>query len=415
MKSYVSFLRVLVLVALCMMAFVISNADAAGHWRTITVTQLSGTPATNIQVPVVVDWATLTSASPAGSDLRFALPDALLSHFIEPGTWGTSRSLAWVKVPSIPPFGSTSFKMYYGDPSLGLESDFNSTFPSSYHLAGGTVTLSGAQNFESFEVGPGATVIVTGESPFSIAGRRVVIGGSINAAGRGWQSSTGPFADGVGPGAGGGGNGGGGGGGGYGGAGGSGGGDPHGLGGAIYGSENPLESAMGSSGGNALAAGGAGGGVILISASRLTVTGVVDASGASGSHAESEIGGGGGSGGGIRLFARDLVLNGTVVANGGAGGSGFLSGGGGGGGGRIKILFDHYTNSAVDIRTDGGPAGFSSLGPAEAGGGGTIHVGTFVESNLPPPEPLNVTVGSEDGGPTPTAHGSWGWIKALYR
>jgi hypothetical protein len=414
MKSYISFLRLLVPVALCMMAFVISTADAAGHWRTITVTQLSGTPATNIQVPVVVDWATLTNASPAGSDLRFALLETALSYFIEPGTWGTSRSLAWVKVPSMPAFGSISFKMYYGDSSFGLPSDFNSTFPSSYHLAAGTAILSGAQNFESFEVGPGATVIVTSESPFSIAGRRVVIGGSINAAGRGWQSSTGPFADGVGPGAGGGGNGGGGGGGGYGGAGGLGGGDPHGLGGAIYGSENPLESAMGSSGGNALAAGGAGGGVILISASRLTVTGVVDASGASG-NAESEIGGGGGSGGAIRLFARDLELNGTVVANGGAGGSGVLGGGGGGGGGRIKILFGHDTSSAVDIRTDGGPAGSSPLGPAGAGGGGTIHVGTFIESNLTPPEPLDVTVGPEDGGPTPTAHESWGWIKALYR
>jgi len=63
------------------------------------------------------------------SDLRFTGPDGvtLLPYWIESYT-ASSVAYVWVKIPSIPASGSTTFYLYYGNPSASSASDGASTF-----------------------------------------------------------------------------------------------------------------------------------------------------------------------------------------------------------------------------------------------------------------------------------------------
>ena len=93
----------------------------------------------------------------------------------------------------------------------------------------------------------------------------------------------------------------------------------------------------GGGGGSSGASGGKGGGVIAISAARLRVAGLIDASGTGGSM-EYYGGSGGGSGGSILLRVVSATLS-SVTATGGGGGWSYYTntGGGSGGAGRIRI------------------------------------------------------------------------------
>ncbi len=97
-----------------------------------------------------------------------------------------------------------------------------------------------------------------------------------------------------------------------------------GAGGGTAGNEELLPLRGGCSGVGAETIGGpagGGGAVQLVSRTKITVDGILEANGAGG-RGGGEGSGGGGSGGGILLEAPQVTINGNVVANGGGGGAG---------------------------------------------------------------------------------------------
>jgi hypothetical protein len=96
----------------------------------INNTQNSNT-LTDYQVKVVLDTASLISAGkmkPDGSDIRFTDEDGQtqLSYWIESGI-NTTKTVIWVKVPSIPALSTKTIYMYYGNPSATSQSDPRAT------------------------------------------------------------------------------------------------------------------------------------------------------------------------------------------------------------------------------------------------------------------------------------------------
>jgi hypothetical protein len=282
-------------------------------------------------------------------------------------------------------------------------------------LRGNTVTILG-------------TVQVTGDRPFVILARSIIVEGVLDASGH--SETPGP-AGGAPGGAnedGFGGSGlsmgsstGGGGGGGFGDLGGVGGGGvtpacmnnaPGGSAGETFGAPEILVLAGGGSGGTGAAAtscersrGGGGGGAIQLSAIErifVTATGVVTAGGGGGrggllcANAANApaAGAGGGAGGTVYLDAPELDVVGVVSANGGGGGGSGNSNNGPGGdgadaGGRIEPASGGMEGGGGDSRVGG--AGGARDAAAEKGGGGCEAdggggggaVGRIVQRGLP--------------------------------
>jgi hypothetical protein len=123
-----------------------------------------------------------------------------------------------------------------------------------------------------------------------------------------------------------------------------------------------------------------GGGVAVIRvAGRVSVNGVIDATGGSGQ-------GGGGAGGSVNIRAGELLGNGSISAKGGDGVPN--NGGGGGGGGRVAVVLTKAaTFGSVTLNAAGGAGGTRSLG---YGAAGTIYLqgagqaaGMLIVSNPP--------------------------------
>ncbi len=258
-------------------------------------------------------------------------------------------------------------------------------------LDGASVTLSGAKSYGTVQLTNGARINVAHYDGAESTGWLEIHADSIlvdetssivadGAGYRGVHNGTGEAPEGS--------NGGGrggsccmdaGGGGGYGGPGGVGGRDGcSGVdgsgGGAIYGTEDGPDIAMGAAGGAAGSAdgddggyGANGGGAIALYGDRVTVAGTLSAGGNSGSviHNDSS---GGGAGGGILLWAGILEFSGVAQAPGGNGGV-VDDYGGGGGGGRIKFFYDVGTVSG-STNVSGGTVGSCSY--AKPGLPGTV-------------------------------------------
>ena len=217
----------------------------------------------------------------------------------------------------------------------------------------------------------------------SVENFTVAVGGSIDYAGKGFGSASGPGMGGSvnssTQGAGGGG---------YGAAGGQGE-NGGGIGGIGVSSDQYQPTDLGSGGGNNTSAdtvfGGFGGGAIQLNVSQvLQLDGTVNANGTDG-NSSNGTGSGGGSGGSIWLCAETFAGNGMIIANGGAGGNDVYDGGGGSGG-RIALF---YQNSSFSGDTSAiGGNGFS----AETGLNGSIVTGS--ECGVPPVI-INVPPGTE--------------------
>ena len=228
---------------------------------------------------------------------------------------------------------------------------------------------------DSFTVSAGATLRATGPHPvLVISWGDISIAGTIDVSsktagtpivGAGGNATTCPAIPDGGTNNNGGGAGGGGGGlgtaGGNGGQGGSNGGRQIGATGGPSASPLLQGGCRGGRGGNTPNAegGGGGGAIYLVSKTRITVSGTIDAGGAGGLGATGRGGGGGGGAGGmIGLEAPVVSTTGTLAANGGGGGQG-VDGDPGGVGQDGK--------ATATVATGGGPGG-DQCGPGGAGG-----------------------------------------------
>jgi len=91
----------------------------------VEITETSGNPQTDYQVPVAIDAKTIDydKTEDGGADIRFATSDEMtgLGYYIE--TWNVAgESTIWVEVPSLPASSTTTIFMYYGKPGASSES-----------------------------------------------------------------------------------------------------------------------------------------------------------------------------------------------------------------------------------------------------------------------------------------------------
>jgi hypothetical protein len=100
--------------------------NAWSHRALVTVTEQSGAALTDYQVKVIVPYDADMKAD--YSDVRFinTATSLELSYWLEKYT--VSSATFWVKVPSIPASGTTTFYMYYGNASATSNSDIHNTF-----------------------------------------------------------------------------------------------------------------------------------------------------------------------------------------------------------------------------------------------------------------------------------------------
>jgi len=98
--------------------------------RTITVTEKSGSDLVDYQVLIELNSSNFNfnHAKDDGSDIRFHDGDVFLNYWIEKWDKNNQEAKVWVKVPSIPANGNTSFYMHYGNPDAEDESDGENTF-----------------------------------------------------------------------------------------------------------------------------------------------------------------------------------------------------------------------------------------------------------------------------------------------
>ncbi len=99
--------------------------------REINISNDTGTTLTDFQVRIELNAENFdfSRAKPDGSDVRFALPDGTqLPYWIEEWNAENQHAVVWVKVPEIPPGGTTIY-MYYGNPSATSQSDGSAVFP----------------------------------------------------------------------------------------------------------------------------------------------------------------------------------------------------------------------------------------------------------------------------------------------
>jgi len=98
--------------------------------RQITVTEQSGNDLTDYQVLIELNSTNFdfSHVSSDGSDIRFGIGDILYPYWIEKWDSANQEAKIWVKVPSIPANGTTSFYMYYGNSDLVSASNGEDTF-----------------------------------------------------------------------------------------------------------------------------------------------------------------------------------------------------------------------------------------------------------------------------------------------
>ncbi|MBO8180274.1 MAG: DUF2341 domain-containing protein [Archaeoglobus sp.] len=101
------------------------------HRRGITITEQSGSTLTDYQVRIELNSSNFdfAKANADGSDIRFTADDGetLLPYWIK--KWPSQPYIkTWIKVPSIPAGGSTTIKVYYGNPNAESKSDGEAVF-----------------------------------------------------------------------------------------------------------------------------------------------------------------------------------------------------------------------------------------------------------------------------------------------
>ena len=144
--------------------------------KTITVSN-SGTSLTNYQVLVIIDTASLVTATKMRSDcgdIRLTDTDGstLLSYWIESGC-NTSLTRIWIKIPSIST-GTKTIYLYYGNSSETSLSNGTNTFDffedfanlSKWTAAGSQGSLSIADGTAAFVIYRNGNYRIT--SPFSM-------------------------------------------------------------------------------------------------------------------------------------------------------------------------------------------------------------------------------------------------------
>lgn len=401
-KDHFSYLeKIVILTILFMLTALYTEAQLVGYpyKDAIKVHENSGTQKVNYQVLLTVNTQALVTAGKmqsTGNDIRFSKNcngSTLYNYYIESGI-NTTTTKIWVQIDTLAANGDRLFYMMYGNATASAASNFNTCFPLSLVVSAGTVTQSGANSYDWFEIQTGASVVITPNSPFSINARMIRIAGTLDGNSAGYLGGT-PGANGNGPGAGkvstgnlgtfgaGGAA--------YGGAGGNGGGagsaTPANVGqpGAVYGTMSTDTIEMGSGGGGAASGGqgGNGGASITLNGDYVEISGTVTANGGDGLESLLNGAGGAGSGGGIRIKGHTVNLSGMITAIGGDGVPGGY-GSGGGGGGRIKIFSDaSFTNTGA-MYADGGAPGAANAETVPQTGGtvGTTATGIYL-SKIP--------------------------------
>lgn len=362
-------------------AFTVLGNDAAAqtcctlsgfqYSRTVTIDNTGGPAYTNVQVLFVFNTLTPVSQGKMnsnGSDIRFKDSNcgADLDYWIESGMNNTNTNI-WILIPSIPANAVKTITMFYGNPSATPVSVFANVF-SNVYTAAGTVTLTGIQNYDWFEIPAGATVNTQAGQILTINARRVIVSGTINGNNNGYGPQAGPGAGGSGNGSIGGGGGG------YGGNGGKGGGSNN--GGSAYGTASGTDIDMGSGGGGSdCGPTGPGGGAVKIQSEATDVNGTITMRGGAAANCccgNSSEAAAGGAGGGVYIDGRYIAGNGTINANGGAGGnSSSKEGGGGGAGGRVKLFACEVNNFSGSVTVNGGANGSGGQGGMQPGQNGT--------------------------------------------
>ncbi|MBN2045800.1 MAG: sortase [Anaerolineales bacterium] len=121
-KSILAFIVLVAMIALTTQAvFAAGPGTGWTYYRTVTLS--AGTPSDNFQVNLqITDHANMNAD---GSDLRFYDPnDVQADYWIE--TWNPAgTSVVWVEVPTA---GTTSLRMYYGNPAAAAASNGDQTF-----------------------------------------------------------------------------------------------------------------------------------------------------------------------------------------------------------------------------------------------------------------------------------------------
>jgi hypothetical protein len=346
------------------------------------------------------------AAQASGEDIRFRLTaDATssLDHYIESWTPGAPKNV-WVKVPSVQP-GSSEIALFYGNATAPAASDFAKTFPRVQKTAGngaGSLAPKADIDVDWFELAAGDTLTLDAGKALRISAARVIIAGTVDGTGKGFEPGATPNSDGLGPGggkfvvaSGAGGAG-------YGGAGGVGGFDSGGTGGAAgstYGSVNGDDADLGSGGGSAgTTLGGAGGGSITVHGWRTSVPGKIVMNGVAATDTVTGQAGGGGSGGTILLAGLHLELaGGSLEARGGAGGAASNAagdGGGGGGGGRIKLR-QRSGGSLAPAATTAVTRGLGGVGVSTAPGANGTAGTTSTSATATTIKGVTATLGAE--------------------
>jgi len=107
-----------------------SYLDGWSYRRQITVTEQSGNDLLEYQVLIELNSSNFNfnHAKDDGSDIRFHDGNNFLKHWIEEWDKNNQEAKVWVRVPSIPANGNTSFYMHYGNPDAEDASDGENTF-----------------------------------------------------------------------------------------------------------------------------------------------------------------------------------------------------------------------------------------------------------------------------------------------
>ncbi|MBW7944186.1 DUF2341 domain-containing protein [Patescibacteria group bacterium] len=107
-------------------------ADTWAYRRPITIANSTGTTLTNYPILITMDTTSLINAGKMNgdcSDLRFSDGSSKLSYWLQEGQLSciaTTKSV-WIKVPTIPPSGTTIYA-YYGSPGADGESNGSNVF-----------------------------------------------------------------------------------------------------------------------------------------------------------------------------------------------------------------------------------------------------------------------------------------------
>ncbi len=101
------------------------------YYRAITITNPNPTTLTNYQVMITLNTQTLIASGKMqtdGDDIRFTDNTcAFLSYWIESGL-GTTNTILWVRINTIPANSSTTIYLWYGNPTAAGASDPVTTF-----------------------------------------------------------------------------------------------------------------------------------------------------------------------------------------------------------------------------------------------------------------------------------------------